>query len=390
MILVARWMWRRAVGIPLTAAALAVPSVELARAQGLPERGAVRGTVRDESGRAVAGALVAVVGGTPAGESDESGSFRVAGLTAGVVRIAVRRIGFAPETLTLTIASRGVTTATLALRRVALPLDTVRVNGRSDVRGPMAGFYARRERGHGRFFTQEQIARRNVSRMSDLLRGIPGLRVDQRRFGVQAFRLRGASQAPLVWLDGMPMGAAEVDLDVFDPHSFAGIEIYSGPATVPAEFTGGRLMSTSGGAIVLWTRQGQTGPPRRKKGEPSPAVLLARMLEQDEIFTVDRVDTPARLLEDKPLLPVYPDSLFEARIPGQVEVEFVVDATGRVRLETFGIVATTHPALGEPVRRALQERRYRPAMRRGIPVSQLIQQPFAFVPDSGRVARSSP
>ena len=350
-------------------------------------RAVVKGIVREESGRPLAGARVALIGSEIEAESDERGSYSLAGSDAGRSQLVVRRIGFTPETLIVALASTGATTADPVLRRIAIPLDAVLVNGRRDLRGPIAGFYERMERGNGRFFTQDGIARRNPARMSDLLRGLPGMRVEQRRGGVQQFRIRGASIAPLVWLDGTPMGAGEVDLDNFDPRSFAGIEIYSGAATVPVQFGGSRTMSTSGGAVVLWTRQGTAGPPRRKKGAPTPALLVASLLERGEVLSAGSVDVPARPTEDLSGRPVYPDSLYAARLPGRVEVEFVVDADGRVRMDTFSVISTTHRQLGEPVRRALELAGFVPAVRGGRQVSQVVQLPFDFVPDSAAAKR---
>ncbi|MHB1298545.1 MAG: TonB-dependent receptor plug domain-containing protein [Gemmatimonadaceae bacterium] len=341
-------------------------------------RGALLGTVLDETGRGIVGAVAIVIGSALPVETDGKGGFRLARLDTGAARVVVRRIGFKPETLAVDIDGHTPARASVTLRRVAVPLPAVRVTGREGLRGPMAGFYARQERGNGRFITQEQIARRNVGTMSELLRDIPGLRIGSPRFGVHSFRMRNSSQAPLVWLDGTPMGSSEVDLDDFDPRTFAGIEVYSGAATVPTEFSGGRMMTTSGGAILLWTKEGQAEP-RRRRRQASPAVLLTRLIERQEAFTVDQVDVAAVPLDDEPLRPVYPDSLYQARADGRVEVEFLVDARGRVRMDTFGVVTTTHASLGDAVRRVLGSREYRPAMRRGVRVSQVVHLPVDFV-----------
>lgn len=378
----------RALRVLLLALAVGAGTTVPAAAQGGRDGGTVRGTVRDLSGRPLAGARVSVLGAEASTESDEAGAFRLALLPGATARLVARRIGFAPETLTVMLSVARGADLDVRLGRLAQPLDAVLVNGRRDFRGPMAGFYTRRDRGGGgRFFTQEQIEQRNVVRMSDLLRTIPSMRITSRRQGENQFRLRGASIAPLVWLDGAPMGAGEVDLDNFDPRSFAGIEIYSGPASVPVEFAGSRLMSTSGGSIVLWTRRGEAAPPRRKRGAPTPAQLIAGLLERSEAFTAAAVDQPARPVDSPPIVPLYPDSLFEARVPGMVEVEFVVDATGRVRMDTFGLIWTTHRQLAEAVRRSLPTAGFVPAVRGGRNVPQVMQLPFEFLPDSGVVAR---
>jgi hypothetical protein len=56
-------------------------------------------------------------------------------------------------------------------------------------------------------------------------------------------------------------------------------------------------------------------------------------------------------------------------------------------METFNIVTATHPAFGESVRRAVKDQRYRPALRKGNVVQQVVQQPFSFIPDSATTRR---
>lgn len=356
-------------------------------AQAPAERGEVAGRVVDAGGRAVSGARVSVLGTTRLAESDDLGAFRLTDIATGEVRLAVRRLGFAPETLTVLVRTAGAASVSLSLERVSQPLPAVQVHGRRDLTGPMAGFYERMERGHGRFFTQEQLDKQTSRRMSDLLRGIPGLRLEQRRGGAQSVRMRGSTVAPLFWLDGVPMGMAELDLDNFDPRTFAGIEIYSGAATVPVEFAGGRTMTTSGGTVLLWTRQGEPRARSRKKDGPSPMSVLLQMLDESRVFTRDSVDTPATLIGGSQGMPLYPDSLYAARVGGRVEVEFVVDAEGAPLMDTFGVVASSHPAFVDAVRRVIEDRRYVPATRRGRAVAQLVQVPYEFLPDTGAGTR---
>ncbi len=345
----------------------------------------VSGSVRDQFGRPLAGVEVRLLEGDRRAETDERGSFRLGSGAEQGTRLEIRRIGFRPETVAVPAA--GTPPLQLVLARTGLVLDPVFVHGRRELQGPLAGFYRRMSQGNGRFLTQEQIERSTARRMSDLLRGIPGLRIDQKRTGANAYRLRGATVNPIIWVDGIPLGGGEIDLEAYDPRTFAGIEIYSGAATVPPEFTSGRSYSSSGGTIVLWTRQGQQGTRRRRPGEPSPAQVLAELLGREEVWPVDSVDVAAALIGPAPFQPVYPDSLFNSGSGGQVEVEFVVDAAGRVRMETFGVVSSSHPSLADAVRRAVEFRHFVPATRQGRPVPQLVQLPFAFVPDSAAMRK---
>lgn len=196
-------------------------------------------------------------------------------------------------------------------------------------------------------------------------------------------RIRGAASPPLIWLDGAPLGSVELDLDAFDTRTFAGVEIYAGPATVPPEFGGGQRTSTAGGTIVLWSREGVVGTPRVRRGAPSAFAVMSGLLARGELFTEEQVDRPARLEPGETVVPLYPDSLLAARVAGAAELEFVVDAAGRVRSDALGVMWATHPAFGEAARRALVGRSFVPAQRGGRGVPQLVRWPFRFDPGEG-------
>lgn len=344
--------------------------------------GGIKGSVRDSLGTPVAGAQVTIGGTALVAETDEMGEFLLGKASAGATSIRVRRIGFKPDTVRVNVIAGQTIPANIVLARVAVELDALVVYGRRNQTGRLAGFYERMSRGMGHYLTREQIEKRNPMNMTDLFRMVPGARVEMRGFGQQVVRFRGARNPPLVWLDGTPLYAGEFDLDSVDPRSFEGIEIYSGPASVPAEFLGNRAISSTGGTIILWSRQGEPRPKKKKKDEPSAVALIERMIEQQTVFTSTQVDTPALPDSSDLIRPVYPDSLFENSVAGRVMVEFVVDARGDVLMDTFSIVTTTHPALGEAVRRAVKDQRYRPATRKGTAVQQVVQQPFDFLPDS--------
>jgi hypothetical protein len=295
--------------------------------------------------------------------------------------LRIRRIGYRPESLLVQATSGSTVNATVNLTQVAIDLTPVTVVGRRDISGPMAGFYQRQASGRGRFITLADIEKRNALNMTDLLRTIPGFRVTSSGFRNNV-RVRGSRCAPLVWLDGQGLFAGDVDLDAFNPMTFEGIEVYSGGASVPVEFQGNQRVSSSCGTIVLWSRQGEARAPKRKKGALSPAAQIALLLEESQAFLADDVERVAHMDSSRIIRPIYPDSLFEAQVSGRVLAEFVVRADGGVNLDTFSAVTTTHRDFVEPVRRALREQRFAPAVREGRGVQQVVLQPFTFVPDS--------
>lgn len=353
-----------------------------AAAQNAPAQNTpVRGLVRNAAGLPLEG-VQASVAATPAiAVSDERGEFTIVAATTGPVMIRVRRLGFRPESAAVVLATGKTAEVKFTLQRIAVDLAPVTVVGRREVVGPMSGFYRRRASSAGRFFTREEIDRRNAARMSDLLRMVPGLRVQAR--GMQnSVRIRGSRCAPFIWLDGAPLSAMEFDLDSSDPTAYEGIEVYSGPASVPVEFQGNRATSSSCGTIVLWTRRGSLRNARITSRDNAAAQKVAAMVERSAVFLEDQVDVKAGLDTALIVRPIYPDAMFDGGVPGQVLAEFVVSTSGEVLLETFSVVIASDRAFVEPVRRAVKDQRFTPAMRRGAAVQQVMQLPFSFVPDS--------
>lgn len=343
--------------------------------------GGVSGTVRDSLGLPVEGAQITVSRSPLVGESDERGRFVLAKAAAGRMTVRVRRIGFRPDSVSLDVLAGRTIETNVTLGRLAVELSPVVVLGRRNITGRMAGFYQRQLRGGGHFITLDDINKRNPMNMTDMFRMIPGVRVETAGMR-NRIRFRGGRCAPLTWLDGTPLYAGEFDLDAIDPRSLEGLEVYSGAASVPAEFQGNQSMSSACGTVVLWSRQGETRPKKPKKGELSAAAQIARMVEERTIFTAEQVESPARMDSSRIIHPVYPDSLFEHSVSGRLLAEFIVNQKGEVILDTFNVVTTSHPSLVEAVRRALREQQFHAARREGRPVNQVVQQPFDFMPDT--------
>jgi TonB family protein len=76
--------------------------------------------------------------------------------------------------------------------------------------------------------------------------------------------------------------------------------------------------------------------------------------------------------------PRYPEFLRSSGTEGQVIAQFVVTEQGRADPNTFRVLSSTHKLFSDAVSRALPQMRFKPAMIRGNPVSQLVQQLFVF------------
>lgn len=371
---------------PLAIAALAAAPLLLAapraRAQGAPAGAAealpaqVEGVVRGPGGAVVAGAEVLVTPATPSGGglvvarrlyTADDGVFRVGNLPPGGATVAVRRMGYRPASLPVTLPTARLE---IALEPVPQKLATVVVRERT--RGPYTGwmrhFNRRRDAGFGRFISRADIERQNPMITTDLLRTVPGVQI-RGGAGGNSVRIRNATCPPFIWIDGAPATAGYIDLDAFSPMTVEGLEVYSGPATVPPELRGPRGEDRCG-VIALWSRVPEPRP--RSKRKALTAADLAQLVEQATVFTEEQVDVPVQADTVRPVVPRYPEELRRAHVPGEARVEFVVDTLGKVETETLNVASATHPLFGQAARDAIFSAEFLPAQRQGRRVRQLV------------------
>jgi TonB family protein len=341
----------------------------------------VSGVVRDTVGLFIAGAEVTVDGGSARAVSGEDGSYVLHGLTAGNLRLRIRRLGFRPAVMDVEVPTTGLVDVEIQLVQVVTRLAAVSVLARRDAfESRLAGFYERRDRKVGHFVSRDRIERTHSFSFTDLLREIPGVKIRPIGNIQKAVRIRGSSCPPLVFLDGMAAAAAEFDLESIDPGMVEGIEVYSGSATVPAEFAGPRNLDRCG-VVAIWS-----SPSRSRRRRPDPkatvdsraAIDLDGMVGRGEAFTAAQVDSAVTLV-DGGLAPEYPIPLYRDRRGGRVLTEFVVDTTGAVVPGTIGVIASTHPLFSLSAREALLRAQFTPARRQGALVRQVVQLPIEFV-----------
>lgn len=345
------------------------------------QTGSIVGQVTDGTGAPVQGAEVVVLGTYLQVASDERGNFRFASAPVGTSLVRARRLGFRPDTIPVRVAASGeaVVRFTLEMTGHALAPIVVRTD-RVKYAGRLAGYYERLERRRsGYFITRAQIDAEQPRTMSHLLMRVPGLTLVRGRAGITGLRMRGRTCVPLLWLDGTPMPSGDVDMDSFTPQSLEGIELYLGGTTPPLRYSWIRDKSSCG-TLLLWTRDNAAGA-TASRGQPD----LEALLDSATVFTAGQVDTAARLESAAQWTVDYPPSLFASGMPGTVLAELVVDVRGRVEGRTIGIVSSTHPAFGEAVVAALDRAVFRPAVKDGKAVRQLVLQPVEFVPPARSV-----
>ncbi len=216
--------------------------------------GKLSGTVvAVNSGRPLAGAQVAIANG-PQTRANERGEWTLADAPAGTRMLEVRAVGYYPARQTVDVID-GAAPVRVALATFKSVLDTMKVIADYDRFSNYAGFRERSRSGLGRFFTDADLARRQVVVTTDLFRNMQGVFVDSNSDPEQQITMRGVFSercVPAVYLNGTLMvGIDMAGIDAFvRPKDVVGIEVYS-QTQAPPQFQPG----LSGcGSLVFWTR----------------------------------------------------------------------------------------------------------------------------------------
>ena len=217
--------------------------------------GHLSGTVVSaESGRALAGARVAIVGG-PQTRANERGEWALGNAPVGTRMLEVRSVGYYPERRAVNVVS-GAAPISVRLSTMKAVLATIRVSA-SRLRYDLSGFQDRRRSVAGRFITAEEVARRGAIFTSELLRRTPSVTLERDDLiGEEHILMRGpyGKCAPTIFLNGSRMSnlsADDID-DLISPKEIAGIEIYS-EAAAPAQFRESTRMDVCG-SVVIWRK----------------------------------------------------------------------------------------------------------------------------------------
>lgn len=227
--------------------------------------GVIDGVVTDTLDQPLTSAEVAVVGTSARVVTGENGRFRMLQVPPGQYLLVVRRIGFAPTSGIIEVPAADTLRLAYTLTRSSAMLDTVKTFERR-VSLRMVEFEQRRAQGAGQFVTREEIERRGSLQVYDFLRNMRTIEVsritDQLFGGMVALSRReagsvlgeGAGACPMqVFLDGIVLPRF-FNLELLPPpKQIAGIEVYSGAASIPPQFGGPDRRC---GVVAVWTRDG--------------------------------------------------------------------------------------------------------------------------------------
>jgi hypothetical protein len=237
--------------------------------------------ISSPSGEPLANAQVSVING-PATRANERGEWTLVNAPPGTRMLEVRATGYYPERRAVDVVANAPSIRT-TLTTMRAMLDTVRIAGRR-VGHDLTGFEERRRSGAGLYLTATDVMRRNPIEITDVLRLLPGLRiersgmtldtaevdVDPNAMGTHLL-MRGVMKdwcAPAIYMDGYYVGDLMVeDINTWTkPGEVVGIEIYRSPP-IPPQFDRGMVGVGAGegagqvrlcGSIVVWTKQGKS------------------------------------------------------------------------------------------------------------------------------------
>jgi hypothetical protein len=260
-------MIRRALVVSVLALfAGSVVAAQQPAAKPAPVRGILDGVVTDTSLVPLGNAEVLVVGSSLRLATGASGRFRFVDVPPGQWVVMVRHVGYEPMTIVVDVNGADTLRLSFALEHTATTLGTVTVAAKGG--SPrMAEFDERRKNGLGQFLTQDDIAKHNALRATELIRTISSVNVrgtapkggnpawvaySYRPGGSGGGRRSGGLLCEFqVVVDDIPMPAGYNLDDLPGPKDIAGIEVYSGPATIPLQFKG---FDRSCGVILVWTK----------------------------------------------------------------------------------------------------------------------------------------
>jgi carboxypeptidase family protein/TonB-dependent receptor-like protein len=237
-----------------------------------PGTATLRGIVHGADGKPLHDVVVSVVGTDRSGRSDAAGAFRVDQIPAGTRTMEAKSIGMLPVTFSMDFPTHGTRDTTVSISQQAQELKAVAVEGRNPALSLMEndGYETRRSHGLGNFITAADLKKHNLPDLSAVLSTVGAIHVQHGKNGASMPQMMGQMNLqnefciPNFWVDGTPYlvdGArpsAKVhspysDLnDMVRPESIKGIEVYSTPGTVPAQYD--KFSTTGCGSIVIWTR----------------------------------------------------------------------------------------------------------------------------------------
>lgn len=195
--------------------------------------------------------------------SDSAGHFLLRAAQPGTYRLRAEALGYQTVTtpgIAVELAEQFQVRVVLSPDAVLLAPLEIRARSRPLLSGmTLQGYQERREKGLGFAITAEDIEQRHGRAVTDMLRMVPGVRVEW-VFGGSRVSIPGAAQRfggrscdVKVYLDGLEFAWGANTLDDIPTYDIYAIEVFRTLAELPPELAG---PDSDCGVIAVWTKRG--------------------------------------------------------------------------------------------------------------------------------------
>jgi hypothetical protein len=266
------------IGLALATTALArnalsqsAPSAGRAASDSLAYRHRLLGVFDERTGDAIHGAEVRDLYSGTVALTTATGTVSLAFLPVGRTLVVIRKLGYLPRTLFVSIAPADTAALTLLLTPQPVTLPTVTTTDSADSRLPptLREFEQRRRAGQGQFISEAQLRARDGQQMSTILATLPGLSLRSGRVvGSHAtsagpvLRTAGIPCYATIYQDGALIYQAATqqqasaptpppDFSRLDVDLYSAVEFYASPAEYPPSIS---PTNNSCGVLMLWSR----------------------------------------------------------------------------------------------------------------------------------------
>ncbi|HEU4747721.1 MAG TPA: carboxypeptidase regulatory-like domain-containing protein, partial [Gemmatimonadaceae bacterium] len=205
-----------------------------------------------------AGSRVEIAGTDAVATTNEKGEFTLRNLPSGSHLLVARHLGYAADAVAVDLSTHAPKTVTVRLPKFVTIMDPVLVTARRTAGLERVGFTRRQKSGMGHYIGPERLAQMRPNRVTDILRQVPGLRVNYGPQGETVTSSRGPSSLSggscvqyyvddMRWQSVMPG-----DVNSFlSGNEIVGVEVYQGSGT-PAQYAAAGMGNCT--TVVLWTR----------------------------------------------------------------------------------------------------------------------------------------
>jgi len=218
-------------------------------------RARVLGVFDANTGEPIEGAQVTDVLSKNSSLTTKTGTVSLVFLPDSGSIVRVQKIGYRAATMLVKISPTDTVPVTMLLNPVATTLPTV-VTKDSNTRSLSPGLREmeeRRRKGFGHFVTEAELRKNDSKRMTSIVRTLPSVNIACPSKGTRSgecWAVGVRRGCPVdVYINGVI--STDNDLQKLAVSEFAGVEYYTGPATIPIEYN---KTGSSCGVLLFWLR----------------------------------------------------------------------------------------------------------------------------------------